>query len=57
MRSAYSDLAYSPSVHTDPSVLITYKQQYVPKWLGYFNTMLQVALDHHTPATNCCTRH
>lgn len=43
MRSAYSDFAYDPASKTDGSVRAKYVNEYLPKWLGYFEKLLQRA--------------
>lgn len=43
MRSAYSDFAYNPASVADESVRAKYISEYLPKWLGYFEKLLQRA--------------
>ena len=43
MRQKYGELAYDPDVHTNPELLRAYKGDYLPKWLGYLERLLQRA--------------
>eukprot|EP01043_Picozoa_sp_COSAG02_P040935 COSAG02_NODE_3352_length_6884_cov_9.048342_3_plen_182_part_00 len=43
MRSAYGDFAYDAASITDESVRTKYVDEYLPKWLGYFEKLLQRA--------------
>lgn len=43
MRSAYSAFAYNPASTTDEAIRSKYVNEYLPKWLGYFERLLQRA--------------
>ena len=43
MRSAYGEFAYDAASITDESVRTKYVGEYLPKWLGYFEKLLQRA--------------
>ena len=43
MRSAYGDFAYDVASVTDESIRAKYVGEYLPRWLGYFEKLLQRA--------------